>query len=232
MRTATAIAGVAGLLVTGAAGYTLATVLDDPDVAVDTVSASGFATPTTTSPAGGPPTTTAAETVAGLEQLAGVLVEGDDPDDWALGGVDLDFGPEVWLVSGATLDDIDGDGTVEAVLEELRGLAGSEVVVGVRFEVDDDRDDADVFTIDGHTFRDPSGGPAQWELVAGGPAATREEVAAAAAAAVGWEAVAEDVERADDGAAGWEVEVRGADGREYRVLLDDSGAILDVRPDD
>jgi uncharacterized membrane protein YkoI len=57
-------------------------------------------------------------------------------------------------------------------------------------------------------------------------------VAEAAAAAVGEGAVAREVEREnEDGWMGWDVEVLGADGREYQVHLDLTGAVLDVRPD-
>src|SRR5690606_22547925 len=179
-------------------------------------------------------TAPAAEAVVGLDQLVGELRAGDDPDDWSVGGVEVDFGPDGWLVAAPALADFDGDGTAEPVLDELRGLEGTEVTLGVRYEADDDgeRDDADVFTVGGVTYRDPAGGPAPWQAAGDRPATDRDAVAAAAAAAVGDGARATEVDReTEDGWSGWEVEVHDGRGREYQVLVDSAGTVVDVRPD-
>jgi uncharacterized membrane protein YkoI len=245
MRTRTIILSSTGLLAAAAIGYGAAVVLGDPDASVDAIPVGGFTTPTTTA---GTAAATApdasvpvASPVEGLEQLVGALRAGDDPDDWQVAGVDVDFGPDGWLATAPALGDFDGDGTTEPVLEELSGLEGREVTLGVRYEDDDEddsddareRDDADVYTIDGATFRDPTGGPPPWQTTGDGPAPDRQAIAAAAAAAVGDGARAGEVEREnEDGWQGWEVEVRGNDGNEYQVLLDSDGSVVDVRIDD
>ncbi len=180
------------------------------------------------------PTTVATRTeaVPGLEQLAGVLRRGDDVDDWYLNGVDLDFGPDGWILTAGPTGDFDGDGTAEPLLTELDALVGRDVTMGVLFEFDDDRDrdDADVYTIAGLTYRDVAG-PAPWSGPTDGTLATRDEVLAIAAAALGEGARAVDIDAGDDGWAGWEVEVFDAGGREYYVFVDPQGQVVDVRRD-
>lgn len=182
---------------------------------------------------GGPTSTaTRTEAVAGLEQLAGVLRRGDDVDDWYLNGVDLDFGPDGWILTAGPSGDFDGDGTAEPLLAELDALVGRDVTMGVVFEFDDDRDrdDADVHTIEGLTYRDVAG-PAPWLGAADATVATRDQVLAAAAAGVGDGARAVDIDAGDDGWAGWEVEVVDADGRDYDVYVDPQGQVVDIRRD-
>ncbi|MEP6297995.1 MAG: PepSY domain-containing protein, partial [Ilumatobacter sp.] len=61
----------------------------------------------------------------------------------------------------------------------------------------------------------------------------RDEAVAAATAPVGTGAVLDDIEREDDdGWNGWDVEIRDAGGNEYHVLVDATGTVVDVRPDD
>lgn len=173
------------------------------------------------------------QAVQGLERLTGQLVAGKDHDDWYVSGVEVDFGPEGWIATAEAGADFDGDGTAETVLNELRGLAGSEVTLGVRFESGDDRDDADVYAIGSVAYRDVNGGPAPWQVAQDGAEATREAVGAAAAAAVGAGAQVLEIEREyDDGWNGWEVEVHDAAGARYKVYLDLSGVVADVRQKD
>ncbi|MFW5418456.1 PepSY domain-containing protein [Nocardiopsis sp. CNT-189] len=235
-RTTTLIAASAtGLLALGAAGYLL---VDDPEETIEPVRISGVTASDTSGSgegSGGGDGTT--RSVDGLERLTGELRAGDDPDDWSVAGVDVDFGPEQWLLGDPEQADLDGDGETGPVLEELRALEGREVTLGVRYEEEDgededaDRDDAEVFTVDGKTYRDPDGA-APWEAAGGKGGADRDAVATAAEKAVGEGARAVDVDRSDDeDGAGWDVEVHGADGEEYEVLLDASGKVVDVRAD-
>lgn len=229
----------AGLLAVGTVGYL---VLDDPEQQVAPIQLTGVT-------AGADSGTDGAEqsqrsepstrSVDGLEQLVGELRAGDDADDWSVSGVEVDFGPEEWLLTEPELEDFDGNGTVEPLLDELRGLEGTEVTLGVRYEDDEDddegedRDDADVFTVNGTSFRGTDGEPAPWQNTGEQSAADRETVSANAAAAVGEGATTVDVERQDeDGWDGWEAEVRGADGQEYDVILDAAGEAVDVRAED
>ncbi|WP_017593012.1 PepSY domain-containing protein [Nocardiopsis potens] len=231
-------ASATGLLALGAAGYLL---VDDPEEVIEPVRISGVTAGDTSGSgegAGGGDGTT--RSVDGLERLTGELRSGDDPDDWSVAGVDVDFGPEQWLLGDPEQADLDGDGETKPVLEELRALEGQEVDLGVRYEEDDDgdddgegadRDDAEVFTVNGATYRDPDGA-APWEAAAEQGGADRDAVATAAEKAVGEGARAVDVDRGDvEDGAGWDVEVHGADGQEYEVLLDASGKVVDVRAD-
>ncbi len=154
----------------------------------------------------------------------------DDDDDFEVAGVDLELGPEGWLLSAGPVADFDGDGTTAPVLAELEGLLGQEVVVLGRF--DDDGDDIEVYEIQGLTFRDSAGGPAPWQSGDEADALTQDQIVEAALDAVGADSRLDSVDREDDGGATWEVEVYDAQGREQRVLLDAAGAVLDIRPED
>jgi hypothetical protein len=253
MRTRTLALATTGLLAAAAVGYGAALALDDPDRSVDAMQVDGITlatSPTTsivgtdtaeTDTAGSPAATLPeAQQVSALESLSGELRAGDDADDWSVAGVEVDFGPDGWLHTAPAIDDFDGDGSTEPVLDELAGLEGEQVTLGVRYELDDDddddderdeRDDADVFTIQGMTFRDPAGGVPPWH-VDGEASADRDAVTESAEAAVGDGARAIEVERGDDGWDGWEVAVLGGDGREYQVLVGPTGDVLDVRLDD
>lgn len=238
-------AGVVGAAVGGAV---VSAALTDPDVNVeaielDSVAATAPATQPSSAPNASPSSTSApgtAETmpatvqeVVGLEQLIGSLRAGDDPDDWYVSGVEVDVGPDGWISAAPAIGDFDGDGVAEPLLVELQGLEGRTVTLGVRYEADDDdRDDADVFTIEGISYRDSNGAPAPWQSTPAGVEASPEDVAAAAAAAVGEGAVTIEVDReTEDGWRGWDAEVRAADGREYQVMVDLAGDVLDVRLD-
>ncbi|MFC4563077.1 PepSY domain-containing protein [Nocardiopsis mangrovi] len=230
-RTTIVLSSVAGLAALGTGAYLLA---DDPEHAIEPIRVSGVTAGE--APGGGPADQTAStQPVAGLEQLEGVLSAGDDVDDWYVSGVEVDFGPEEWLLTDPAVPGLDGEGASAPVLDVLRGLEGGEVTLGVRYEDDDDgdRDDADVYTVNGASYRDHEGGPAPWQDTGDRPEADRDAVAAAAEAAVGDGARAGEVERTrEDGWEGWDVEVHGADGREYEVLLDATGEVVDTRADD
>jgi len=152
---------------------------------------------------------------------------GDDVvDDLEINGVDLDFGPDDWVATAEASADFDGDGTTAALRDELAGLVGQELTVLVRF--DDDGDDADVYVVGEHTYRDVSA-PAPW-LPEG--SADDEALRAAATEAVGEGAEVIELDAEDDGEAAWEAKVRDADGSEHDVRLDATGAVLDVEQED
>lgn len=243
VRTAVLItAGVIGAI-TG--GTVVGAALTDPTVTVgpveiDDISAAPVPTRPPSPDAEGETTATTttdsdsvvARAVEGLEQLVGVLDAGRDSDEWFVSGVEVDFGPDGWVDGPTIYDDFDGDGTKEPLLAELQGLAGRTITLGVRYEFDDDRDDADVYIIEGLTYRDPAGGDAPWQIAAIDSAASPEEIAAAAASAVGPGAAAIDIDPEHDGGwTGWDVDVRAADGTGYQVYVDLAGNVLDVRPD-
>ncbi|MBR8741203.1 PepSY domain-containing protein [Nocardiopsis sp. MG754419] len=222
----------AGLLVVGVGGYLEIRDTAHPLESIRLESATEIAPAT---PAAG--TAPRTGTVEGLEQLTGRLGAGEDVDDWYVAGVEVDFGPEEWLLTDPTLEDFDADGTVAPVLDELRALEGTEVTLGVRYDDDDDddddRDDADVFTIGDVTYRDPEGGTPPWRSDGARETTDRGAVARSAEEAVGEGAQALEVDHSDeDGWQGWEVEVRDADGVEHDVLLDAAGDVVDVRVDD
>ncbi len=245
MRIRTVLFVTAGVVGAGVGGAAIGNAVNDPDVYVNPImlhdvaapaeagssssgdaSASSSGTATDGSVAGD----VTVRAVDGLDQLIGTLRAGDDPDDWYVSGVDVDFGPEAWMVAAPAFEDYDGDGTTEPLLAELRGLDGREITIGVRFDLDDDPDDAYAFTIQGLPYRDPAGGPAPWHTAAPAGQASADEIAAAAATAVGAGATALDIDRETDGGwTGWDVDVRSSDGRVYDVYVDLSGAVLDVR---
>jgi hypothetical protein len=246
MRTRSALFVTAGVVGAAVGGFAIASALSDPDQTIEPIA---LDTPLTTDMASsGPPSTDVVESgtptgsvdesvplqgVEGLEQLEGTLSSGDDPDDWYVAGVEVDFGPDGWITTAPAFDDYDGDGNAEPLLDELRGLEGRSVTLGVRYEIDDDdRDDADAFTIEGLAYRDATGGSAPWQTTPPGVEASRDDITAAAEAAVGEGAVASEIEREnEDGWTGWDVEVRSAEGREYQVYLDHAGTVVDVRLD-
>ena len=178
-------------------------------------------TPTTTTTTGATGATTGATTGAMTTgTTTGTTSRSPAPtSSWARTAGSLGAGP---------VADFDGDGTLAPVRQELEGLLGQEVVVLGRL---DDDDDIEVYEIQGLTFRD-SAGPAPWQGDGPGDALTRDEAVQAALEAVGEGSRLDSVDREDDDGAAWEVEVYDADGREQRVLLDASGAVLDIRPED
>ena len=66
--------------------------------------------------------------VEALERLDGTLTMlGDDPEDFYIGPIELEFGPEAWVMTAGPSEDFDGDGNLERLLNELRGLVGRPV---------------------------------------------------------------------------------------------------------
>lgn len=230
--------GALGAAVIGVGGVAALSVLDDPDGSVDPVNVSDATSSDVVAPTG---EGGSSRQVPGLDELSGTVTGDDDRgdgshgdrddrddvvDDLEINGVELDFGPRDWVATAEAVADFDGDGTVEALRDELAGLVGREVTLLVRF--DDDGDDADVYVIGDVTYRDVSG-PAPW-LPAG--AAGDEALRSAAAAAVGEGAQVIELDAEDDGDVAWEAKVRAADGSEHEVRLDAAGNVIDVRDDD
>lgn len=202
---------------------------EDPEHTVEAVRLDGFTGAPSLPEPGGEGESVPVE---GLEQLVGELRSGDGPDDWYGAGVEVDFGPRAWLLTDPVLEDFNADGVTDPVLDELRSLDGADVTLGVRYDAggESERDEADVFTINGRPLRDPGGGPAPWEETGPRAEADREDARSAAEDAVGDGARAAGTERTDEG--GWEIGVRSPDGRSYDVLLDHSGEVVDIRPGD
>jgi hypothetical protein len=178
--------------------------------------------------------------VTALEALSGTveLVPDDDGDDDAddaidlrVDGVELDFGPDEWVLDAEATDDLDGDGDTEALATELEGLVGQDVGLQVGYD-DGERDDADVYEVNGTVFRE-LGGPAPWDADGDAAEATQDDVARAAEAEIGDGARAVEVDRDDeDGSLTWEVDVVDADGREHTVVLNGAGEVLGSEADD
>lgn len=239
-RTLIALAGVIGVAAIGA-GIAVA-VNDDPSPTVEPVTLDDISQGTDGTPPSGDTDQSATTStvipsapVEGLSELVGVLRAGPDSDadadDWYVSGVDLDVGPEGWVLATTAPGDFDGDGRIGTVFDELSALEGAEVTFGVRFDLDDDLDDASVFTINGLTFRDPTLPTAPWQQPTDGQPASADAIAQAALVAVGPGSTVLDVyPETDDGFAGWEVEVRSSDGRRYEVLVTADGRAVDVRP--
>lgn len=184
------------------------------------------AEPPATQPRTAPPDEGTSQQIPALDELVGLVRDdGDDVGDLAIGGVELDFGPDAWVATAGALEDYDGDGTIEPFGEELSGLLGNEARLRVRF--DHDGDDADVYVINGLSYREVSG-PAPW-LAA--DAVSEEEIRRLAAAAVGEGAQVVDLDPEAGATVAWDAEVLDSQGREYEVLLDAGGNVVDVQRD-
>lgn len=142
------VVGIA--VVAGVIGYATALVLDDPEAAVQTrVIEVATSTAELPPPVGG----TTSEPVDGLERLQGTLRASSEPDEWLLGSIEIDVGPERWMRETAVTADVDGNGEVGSIFDELSGLVGRDVELWVRF--DETRDDAELFGIQQVLIRDP-----------------------------------------------------------------------------
>ncbi|MFC6045832.1 lytic transglycosylase domain-containing protein [Nocardioides hankookensis] len=87
--------------------------------------------PTPTEPTPTEPTPTEPTPDPEPATLNGVLaVCADDPAHWCLGDTVLDLGDDAWLATTAT-DGLDADGVVESNRDEITGLVGTEVTLGV-----------------------------------------------------------------------------------------------------
>lgn len=195
----------------------------DPSVQVGSVPISGIsvrAAPTTSA--------TRSQQVEALDHLEGTLQAGDDPGQFTLGSVDLDFGPDAWVLTAGPLQDYDQDQRTEALLDELAGLTGQQVTILVR--PGDDADEADVYVLNDLPYRDPAG-PPPWTTATPTSAASASDaqLRTAATTAVGERARVVELEREPAGQVAWEASVIAADGTEYTVLLSAAGDVLDVR---
>ena len=172
---------------------------------------------------------TRSEQIEALDRLQGTLQAEDDPGQFTLGSVDLDFGPDAWVLTAGPLQDYDQDQTTESLLDELTGLTGRQVTTLVR--PGDGGDEAEVYVLNDLPYRDPAG-PPPWTTATptSTTTASADELRAAAAAAVGENARVIDLERERAGQVAWEATVINADGTEYTVLLSTAGEVLDVRP--
>lgn len=129
----------------------IALILDDPEVPVE---AQVIESVTSSSSIATPSASTVSQSVDGLERLSGVLMPSEEIDEWRLGGLTIDVGPERWMREITVDADIDGDGATETILEELRGVAGRDIEIWVRF--DNTRDDAELFAVEQTFIRDPT----------------------------------------------------------------------------
>ena len=69
-----------------------------------------------------------------------------------IGDVELHFGPNWYITSAIAVEDYDGDGENELVIDELLGLVGTEVTVEGHLQSDDWMS---VFNINGMVYREP-----------------------------------------------------------------------------
>ena len=169
--------------------------------------------------------------VPGLDQVDGILKrDTDDAAEFTVGAVELDFGPEAWVLTATATEDFDDDGRTEKLLAELNGLVGQSVRLAGR--IDSDGEEADVYLLNDLTYRDPVSDQVPWRPTpAPGEPASRRTVTAAAVAAVGPQSSVDELERERVGAVEWSASVLDAEGREYLVLLDRTGHVLLVRED-
>ena len=124
----------------------------DPSVQVGSIPITGVsvrAAPTSSA--------TGSQQVEALDRLEGTLQAGDDPGKFTLGSVDLDLGPDAWVLTAGPLQDYDQDQTTEALLDGLTGLTGQPVTTLVR--PGDGGDEADVYVLNDLPYRDPAGLP-------------------------------------------------------------------------
>ena len=195
----------------------------DPSVQVGSVPITGVSVrPAPTSPA------TRSQHVEALDRLEGTLQAGGDAGQFTLGSVDLDFGPDAWVLTAGPLQDYDQDQTTEALLDELTELTGHQVTTLVR--PGDGGDEAQVYELNDLPYRDPAGLPPWTTTTPTSTArATENQLRTAAAAAVGKGARVDDLEPEPAGQVAWEASVIAADGTEYTVLLTAAGDVLHVR---
>ena len=129
----------------------IAIIVDDPEVPVEARVVEGV---TTSAVITTPSASTVSQSVDGLERLQGVLQPSGEIDEWRLGGLTIDVGPERWMRETLVESDIDGDGQPGSILEELQGISGRDIEIWVRF--DNTRDDAELFAVEQTFIRDPT----------------------------------------------------------------------------
>lgn len=135
----------------------IAVILDDPEVPVEARIVEGITSSTAIAT---PSASTVSQSVEGLERLQGVLLPSNEADEWRLGGLTIDVGPERWMRETTIESDVDGDGELGSILDELQGVSGREVEIWVRF--DNTRDDAELFAIEQAFIRDPNTDRPPW----------------------------------------------------------------------
>ncbi|GAA3573174.1 hypothetical protein GCM10022197_32460 [Microlunatus spumicola] len=173
----------------------------------------------------------AQEQIEALDRLTGDLRHGGDTAEFVLDDIELDFGPDAWVLTAPATADFDGNGTVEPLLTELQALVGKPVTAMVR--LDEDGDDADVFVLNERTYRDSTGANLPWQPVeTTGTPVSAEVVRSAATRAVGSGARVTELERVRAGRVAWEATVVDDRGGEHSVLLGADGAVLDLRKAD
>ena len=124
----------------------------DPSVQVGSVPISGIsvrAAPTTSA--------TRSHQVEALDRLEARSRPATTQGSSTLGSVDLDFGPDAWVLTAGPLQDYDQDQRTEALLDELAGLTGQQVTTLVR--PGDGGDEAEVYALNDLQYRDPAGLP-------------------------------------------------------------------------
>ncbi len=167
--------------------------------------------------------------VEALRPLDGTLEPGDpdDPEEFMLGAVELDFGPEAWVLTAGPIQDYNGDQKTEALIAELKALVGKRVNLLVR--PGDQGDNALVFVLNSLPYRDPAG-PPPWMTATPTSTATAslDEVRAAAIAAVGAGARIIELEPEPAGKVAWEATVLAVNGATFTVLLSPSAEVLYV----
>jgi hypothetical protein len=195
----------------------------DPSVQVGSIAVTGVsmrAAPTSSA--------TRSQQVEALDRLEGTLQAADDPGQFTLGSVDLDLGPDAWVLTAGPLQDYDRDQTSEALLDELTGLIGQRVTTLVR--PGDGGDEADVYVLNDLPYRDPAGLPPWTTTTPTSTArASEDQLRSAAEAAVGEGARVDDLEPEPAGQVAWEASVVARNGTDYTVLLSAAGDVLDVR---
>lgn len=150
---AVAGSGAASAVIVGS----IAIILDDPEVPVEARVVEGVTTSTSIAT---PSASTVSQSVEGLERLRGVLLPSGEIDEWRLGGLTIDVGPERWMRETMVESDIDGDGEAGSILTELLGVSGEEIEIWVRF--DNSRDDAELFAVEQTFIRDPTAQEPPW----------------------------------------------------------------------
>lgn len=191
----------------------------------------------TTEPGASPPSSAVSPTgssrgttqqVEALDPLQGTLEAKDDPGEFRLGNVELDFGPSAWVLTAPPMQDYGRDGRTERLEAELNGLVGRPVDLLVRL---DDGDDAAVYMLNGLPYRDPAGAAPWTPPRPPAQPAPPADVRAAAADAVGPRAEVDDLESVQAGSVAWEASVTAANGTDFLVLLSATAKVLTVRED-
>ena len=85
-----------------------------------------------------------------LTNITGILEY--DETNFFIGEVELHFGPNWYITAAIAVEDYDGDGEKELIIDELLGLVGTEVTVEGHMQSENWMS---VFTINGMVYREP-----------------------------------------------------------------------------